>query len=80
MQAEVPHGRRCNRLITIINHFIGGIIDEPISPAEFDYSDSDQRELREVTARAIRAANRATQRAAGVAKKLEGRITSYDAD
>ena len=50
----------------------GGIIDELIPPAEFDYSNSKQRELREVAARAIRAAKRATQRATQVTEKLEG--------
>ena len=79
-QAEVPRGRRCNRLVMIVNHFIGGIIDEPIPPTEFNYSNSDQRELREVTARAIWAAKRATQRAARVAEKLEGWAMSYATD
>ena len=34
-----PTTPRNNHLVTILNRFIGSVIDEPIPPAEFDYSD-----------------------------------------
>ena len=36
LQSTTP---RSNHLVTILNRFIGSVIDEPIPPAEFDYSD-----------------------------------------